>query len=140
MKVPLLFKIFFKKRGLGASKVSQSDFQKIYENQYCQKTHQKKFIFLPFLVKSIPYQKNINFLQIPFLIFGPKKPLKVKNWIFQVFWGLYWHNFGQKKLFLRLQLTHKFKIGSVLTILAFYRSKKALEMPILDHILFVVKL
>jgi hypothetical protein len=87
MKVPLLFKIFFKKRGLGASKVSQSDFQKIYENQYCQKTHQKKFIFLPFLVKSIPYQKNINFLQIPFLIFGPKKPLKVKNWIFQVFWG-----------------------------------------------------
>jgi len=53
---------------------------------------------------------------------------------------VYWHNFGQKKLFLRLELTHKFKIGSVLTILAFYRSKKALEMPILDHILFVVKL
>ena len=90
----------------------------------------------------MPKEKHIKFSQIPFLIFGLKKPLKVENWIFQVFWGFKCkqHNFGEKKLFLRLELTHKFIIGSVLTILAFYRSKKALEMPILDHILFVVKL
>ena len=89
----------------------------------------------------MPNEKHINFSQIPFLIFGLKKPLKVENWIFQVFGGFKCkeRNFGQKKLFLRLELTHKFKIGSVPTILAFYRSKKALEMPILEHILFVVK-
>ena len=49
----------------------------------------------------MPKEKHIKFSQIPFLIFGLKKPLKVENWIFQVFWGFKCkqHNFGKKKTF-----------------------------------------
>ena len=86
-KVTLLFQNFSIQRALEAPKVGWSDFKKIYENQYSQKTPSKKFNFQKFFNNSIPLKKHINFSQIPFFDFGPKNPLKVENWIFQVFWG-----------------------------------------------------
>ena len=88
MKVTLLFQNFAKKGASEPPEVDQSNFQKNYENAYCEKTHQNFFNFLPFFNSSIPLEKHINFLQIPFFDFGPKKRRKSKVGFFKVFWGV----------------------------------------------------
>ena len=124
MKVTLLFQNFAKKGASEPPEVDQSNFQKNYENAYCEKTHQIFFNFLPFFNSSIPLEKHINFLQIPFFDFGPKKPSKVKIRIFQVFWGVQvlLLILGRKFHFLQLVWAPNFSFRSMLTISAFYRS------------------
>ena len=84
-KCPYVLKKISEKGFQGPPKSVSRIFKK-FQKSICPKNPSKNSIFSIF-VKSLPQQKNINFLQIPFLFFGSKKPLKVKNWIFQVFWG-----------------------------------------------------
>ena len=124
MTMALLFQNFSKKMALEPPEVDQSNFQKNYENAYCEKTHQNFFNFLPFFNSSIPLEKHINFLQIPFFDFCPKKPSKVKIRIFQVFLGVQvlLLILGRKFHFLQLVWAPNFSFRSMLTISAFYRS------------------
>ena len=140
MKVTLLFKNFAKKGASEPPEVDQPNFRNKYENVYCEKTYQNFFNFNPFFNSSIPLEKHINFLQIPFFDFGPKKPLKVKIRIFQVFWEFQdlLHILGRKFHFLQLVWAPNFSFRSMLTISAFYRSWKPWKMPILGHILLIV--
>ena len=86
MKVTLLFQNFAKKGASEPPEVDQSNFQKNYENAYCEKTHQNFFNFLPFFNSSIPLEKHINFLQIPFLI-SAQKTVESQNSDFSGFFG-----------------------------------------------------